>query len=76
MKGFYTSTQTYGLPVVYSETAGVVEDVGKLAPEAGYLLMVAYPSLTLQEADRILTEIEGSGGGFETTDQPSECIRV
>ncbi len=63
-EAFYLSTQTYGLPVVYPKTAGALEDVGKLAPEAGYLLTVAYPSLTLEQADRILTETEGPGGGF------------
>jgi hypothetical protein len=61
---FYASTQTYNLPVVYPQTAGVVEDVAKLAPEAGYLLTVAFPSLTLEQANRILTETEGPGGGF------------
>jgi hypothetical protein len=35
-----------------------------LAPEAGYLLTVAFPYLTLAEADAILTETEGPGGGF------------
>jgi membrane-associated phospholipid phosphatase len=63
-EAFYAATQTYGLPVVFPETAGAVEDVGKLAPEAGYLLTAAFPSLTLEEADRILTETEGPGGGF------------
>ncbi len=62
---FYAMTQTYDLPVVYATTAWASEDVGKLAPEAGYLLMVAFPSLTLQQADRILTETEGPGGGFQ-----------
>jgi hypothetical protein len=61
---FYSATQTYNLPVVYPKNAGVVEDVGKLAPEAGYLLTVAFPSLTLEQADKILTETEGPGGGF------------
>ncbi len=63
-EAFYASTQTYNLPVVYPQNAGKNEDVGKLAPEAGYLLTVAYPSLTLEQADRILTETEGPGGGF------------
>jgi hypothetical protein len=63
-EAFYVSTQTYGLPVVYSQTADVLEDVSKLAPEAGYLLTVAFPSLSLEQADRILTETEGPGGGF------------
>jgi hypothetical protein len=38
--------------------------VSKLAPEAGYLLTSAFPSVSLEEADRILTETEGPGGGF------------
>jgi hypothetical protein len=42
----------------------LVEDIGKLAPEAGYLLTVAFPSLTLEQADQILTDTEGAGGGF------------
>lgn len=61
---FYACTQTYGLPTVYSQIAASPEDVGKLAPEAGYLLTVAFPKLTMDEANRILTETEGSGGGF------------
>jgi hypothetical protein len=63
-EAFYAATQMYDLPVVYSKTAGTVEDVDKLAPEAGYLLTAAFPSLTLEQADRILTETEGPGGGF------------
>jgi PAP2 superfamily len=63
-EAFYASTQTYNLPVVYPKNAGVLEDVNKLAPEAGYLLTVAIPSLTLEQADKILTETEGPGGGF------------
>ena len=62
-EAFYNSTQTYGLPVVYPQNLGS-EDVGKLAPEAGSLLTAAFPSLSLQEADQILTETEGPGGGF------------
>ena len=61
---FYGATQTYNLPVVYPKTADTVEVVSKLAPEAGYLLTVAFPSLTLDQADQILTETEGPGGGF------------
>ena len=61
---FYSSTQTYDLPAVHKQNAGAVEDVGKLAPEAGYLLTVAFPALTLEQADTILTETEGPGGGF------------
>jgi hypothetical protein len=60
----YDVTQTYGLPVVYPKNAGVKEDVNKLAPEAGYLLSVAFPALTLEQANQILTETEGPGGGF------------
>lgn len=63
-EAFYASTQTYDLGVVYTQTANGTEDVQKLAPEAGYLLTVAFPSLTLEQADRILTETEGPGGGF------------
>ncbi len=61
---FIEATLTYGLPVVHPETAGRTEDVGKLAPDAGYLLTVAFPSLTLEQATTILTETEGPGGGF------------
>lgn len=61
---FQASTQTYGLPVVHPETAGRSEDVGALAPEAGHLLTAAFPELSLAEANRILTETEGPGGGF------------
>jgi hypothetical protein len=63
-EAFYASTQTYNLPVVFPQNAAVLEDVGKQAPEAGYLLTVAFPSLTLEQADKILTETEGPGGGF------------
>ena len=61
---FVAATQTYGLPVVYPKAAETREDVATLAPEAGYLLTVAFPSLSLAEADQILTETEGPGGGF------------
>jgi membrane-associated phospholipid phosphatase len=60
----YEATQTYGLPVVHPETAGTVEDVAKIAPEAGYLLTAAFPYLTLDQADSLLTATEGPGGGF------------
>jgi hypothetical protein len=63
-EAFYDATQTYGLPVVYPATAGAVEKIAKVAPEAGYLLTVAFPYLSLDEADTILTETEGPGGGF------------
>ena len=63
-KVFYTSTQNYNLGIAHPKTAHTVEDVARLAPEAGYLLTAAFPSLSLKEADRILTETEGPGGGF------------
>jgi hypothetical protein len=63
-ESFYAVTQTYNLPVVYPQNANSVENVSKLAPEAGYLLTVAFSSLTLEQADQILTETEGPGGGF------------
>jgi hypothetical protein len=63
-EAFYADTQTYNLSVVYPQHSAAVENVGKLAPEAGYLLTVAYPTLTLEQADQILTETEGPGGGF------------
>jgi len=63
-EAFYAATQTYSLPIVYPANAAALEDVEKLAPEAGYLLTVAFPSLSLEQADRILTETEGPGGGF------------
>ena len=61
---FYAVTQTYGLPIVHPETASKTEDVGQIAPEAGYLLTIAFPHLSLEQANRILTETEGPGGGF------------
>ena len=61
LEAFHAVTQTYGLPVVYTQST---EDVGKLAPEAGYLLTVAFPKLTLEQANQILTDTEGPGGGF------------
>jgi hypothetical protein len=63
-RAFYEATQTYGLPVVFAKNAQGTEDVAKLAPEAGYLLTAAFPSLTLAQADAILTLTEGPGGGF------------
>jgi membrane-associated phospholipid phosphatase len=63
-EAFYATTQSYNLPVVYPQNTDVHEDVGKLAPEAGYLLTTAFPSLTLEQADKILTDTEGPGGGF------------
>ncbi|HEX3862656.1 MAG TPA: phosphatase PAP2 family protein [Stellaceae bacterium] len=61
---FYASTQTYGLATVFTQNASGVENVAALAPEAGYLLTVAFPHLTLSQADDILTATEGPGGGF------------
>ncbi len=66
-EAFYDATQTYSLPVVYPKNAEGLEDVKILAPEAGYLLTQAFPSLSLEEADKILTETEGPGGGFLDT---------
>ncbi len=63
-EAFYATTQTYGLAVAYPETVDKLEDVGALAPEAGNLLTAAFPKLSLEEANRILTETEGPGGGF------------
>ena len=63
-EAFYADTQTYDLPIVYSKTAGMVEDVGEIDKDAGYLLTAAFPPLTLEQANRILTETEGPGGGF------------
>jgi len=60
-EAFYESTQTYGLPAVYKAKAEVVS---LQAPEAGWLLKAAFPNLTLAQADHILTETEGPGGGF------------
>jgi hypothetical protein len=61
---FIAATLTYGLPVVHKDQAGRTEDVAALAPEAGHLLTAAFPELTLAEANRILTETQGPGGGF------------
>jgi hypothetical protein len=63
-EAFYASTQTYNFPAVYTNDGNAKEDVNRLAPEAGYLLTLAFPSLTLEQADKILTETEGPGGGF------------
>jgi hypothetical protein len=61
---FYESTLTYGLPVVNAKTANTVEDFSAVAPDAGYLLTAAFPTLSLKEADDILTSSEGPGGRF------------
>lgn len=61
---FVDSTQTYGLPLVYPQIAAATEDVGRLAPEAGYLLTSAFPYLSLDQANAILTATMGPGGGF------------
>jgi len=63
-EAFVAATQTYGLPIVYAKTAEAKEDVATLAPEAGNLLTFAFPSLSLAEADQILADTEGPGGGF------------
>jgi hypothetical protein len=63
-EAFHDVTQTYNLPVVYPKNAGILEDVEKLAPKAGYLLAQAFPSLSPERADKILTETKGPGGGF------------
>ena len=72
-EAFYDTTQTYGLAVVHPETADKVEDVGACSrsriPADGRL-----PKLSLEEANRILTETEGPGGGSSTTDRPSASI--
>ena len=61
---FHAATLTYGLPVVYPERARMRVDIGKVAPEAGYLLTVAFPALSLDQANQILTDTQGPGGGF------------
>jgi hypothetical protein len=50
--------------VVHEQTTDRFEDVGALAPEAGYLLTAAFPYLTLAQANDILTRTEAPGGGF------------
>jgi hypothetical protein len=44
------------LPVVYAKNAHTLEDVGKLAPEAGYLLTIVFPSLTLEQTEMVTPE--------------------
>lgn len=63
-EAFYEATQTYGLPTVYPDRIGVREDVAKQAHEAGNLLVAAFPYLSIDQADDILTRTEGPGGGF------------
>ena len=60
----YDATQTYDLPVVHPQRVGTTDDVGRIAPEAGHLLTAAFPALSLAEANAILTETQGPGGGF------------
>ncbi len=60
----YESCQTYHLPVVFGATTSTVEDVAAKAPEAGYLLVAAFPHLSLAQAGEILTSTEGTGGRF------------
>jgi hypothetical protein len=69
-EAFYADTQTYNLPVVYPKNTSSLEDIAKLAPEAGYLLTVAFPTLSLKQADEILTRTEGPGGGFLDNGSP------
>ena len=59
---FMANTFTYGLPAVHP--AAETEDVNRLAPEAGHLLTAAFPFLSLEAANAILTETEAPGGGF------------
>ncbi|MFC6789252.1 phosphatase PAP2 family protein [Methylobacterium komagatae] len=61
---FYASTLTYGLPVVHPAQAAKPLDIAAVAPEAGHLLTAAFPEVTVAEANRILTETQGPGGGF------------
>ncbi|GAB7069798.1 hypothetical protein JCM12141A_40870 [Mycolicibacterium hodleri] len=61
---FVDATQTYGLPAVFGQNVNAAVDVGKVAPEAGYLLTAAYPYLSLEQANAILTATLGPGGGF------------
>ncbi|WP_198951891.1 phosphatase PAP2 family protein [Mycobacterium sp. AT1] len=61
---FVDTTQTYGLPAVFGQNVNAAVDVGKVAPEAGYLLTAAYPYLSLGQANAILTATLGPGGGF------------
>ena len=61
---FYAGTLTYGLPVVFPKNVSGEENVARMAPEAGYLLTVAFPAVSLAQADQILTETEAPGGGF------------
>jgi hypothetical protein len=42
----------------------MVEDVGTIDKDAGFLLTAAFPKLTLEQANRSLTDTEGPGGGF------------
>ena len=61
---FFDTTQTYGIPAVYGQNVNAAVDVGKVAPEAGHLLTAAYPYLSLDQANGILTATLGPGGGF------------
>ena len=61
---FVDTTQTYGLPAVFGQNANAAVDVGKVEPEAGYLLTAAYPYMSLDQANAILTATMGPGGGF------------
>ena len=63
VEAFVAGTLDYNLPTVHPATTGA-EDVSRLAPEAGHLLTAAFPYLSLDQANAILTETEGPGGGF------------
>lgn len=52
------------MSAVLPATAKESEDVATIAPEAGYLLTAAFPTLTLSQADALLTQTESPGGGF------------
>ena len=64
VRAFYESTQTYGLPPVRPARLHAKDDIAKVAPEAGYLLTSAFTYLTLDQADAILADTEGPGGGY------------
>lgn len=61
---FVDTTQTYGMPAVFPQNTDAQVDFGKVAPEAGHLLTAAYPYLSLDQANAILTATQGPGGGF------------
>ena len=63
-EAFYEATLTYGLPPAFPARTGLRADVATAAPEAGHLLTAAFPHLSLAQANAILTETQGQGGGF------------